>query len=141
MCEGLTNPTALLDLHPEFTWKFSDADSPDNQSAYQILVASTSEGLAADTGDVWDSGKVASVAGGASLPETIALKRGSTYYWKVKTWDNLDAQGPYSAEQTFTLKSIFLPFWAEILISAVGAAAIGSGLVWFLMRRKSGPAG
>ena len=140
-CEGLANPTALLDLSPEFTWKFSDADNPDNQSAYQILVASTSEILAANNGDVWDSGKVTSVAGGASLPETIVLKRGATYYWKVKTWDNLGAQGPHCAEQTFTLKSFFLPFWAEILVSAVGAAAIGSGIMWFLMRRKLGHIG
>ncbi|MFC1905934.1 hypothetical protein ACFLWJ_00430 [Chloroflexota bacterium] len=139
-CEGLTNPIALTDIAPDFSWKFSDDDVKDNQSAYQILVASTSDNLTANTGDLWDSGKVASVASGASYDGT-ALSDGRTYYWKVKTWDNLGAEGEYCAEQTLTLKNIVLPFWAEITISAAGAAAIASGILWFLMRRKSSPAG
>ncbi|MFC1998374.1 hypothetical protein ACFLVR_01855 [Chloroflexota bacterium] len=139
-CEGLTNPAALTDISPEFTWKFSDTDNVDNQSAYRILVASTSANLTAGTGDVWDSGKVESVASGASYGGT-ALSDGTTYYWQVKTWDNLGAEGPYCAEQTLTIKNILLPFWAEITISAVGAAIIGAGIVWLLTRGKSSPAG
>jgi len=139
-CEGQTNPTALTDISPEFTWKFSDADDVDNQSAYRILVASTSANLTAGTGDVWDSGKLESVASGASYGGT-ALSDGTTYYWKVKTWDNLGAESEYCAEQTLTIKNIVLPFWAEITISAAGAAVIAAGIVLLLKRKKSSPAG
>jgi len=103
-------------------------------------VASTPENLAADTGDVWDSGKQESTISGATYGAygvALPLSHGTTYYWKVKTWDNLDAESVYSAQQTFTIKSILLPFWAEIAIAGAGAAVIGAGIVWFLMRRRS----
>ncbi|MEZ5335294.1 MAG: choice-of-anchor L domain-containing protein [Methanolobus sp.] len=54
-CEGAINATNIMDLTPEFSWTFSDNDSGDSQSAYQILVG-TSEGAS----DMWDSDMVES---------------------------------------------------------------------------------
>ena len=102
LCEGVTNPTGVTDPTPEFSWTFFDPDGGDTQGAYQILVASTSENLASDNGDMWDSGKVSSSASEVSYAGT-ALVKNQTYYWKVKTWDNHDAEGPYCSERQFTI--------------------------------------
>jgi len=96
LCEGLTNPTGVPPA-PEFSWTFSDPDAGDTQGAYQILVASVSEGAA----DMWDSGKVTGSDSTVSYAGD-ALAPSQTCYWKVKTWDNYDAEGAYSAEQQFT---------------------------------------
>ena len=45
---------------PRFSWKIS-GDEPDiRQTGYRIIVSSSPELLAADQGDLWDSGEVAS---------------------------------------------------------------------------------
>ncbi len=102
-CEGQTNPTGVSDATPEFSWTFSDPDSADTQSAYRILVASSSANLTANNGDMWDSGKVTSSSSTNISYAGSTLSLGGTYYWKVMTWDNHDAAGPYGSEQTFTM--------------------------------------
>jgi predicted outer membrane repeat protein len=100
LCEEVTNPTGVTDPSPEFSWTFSDPDGGDTQGAYQILVASTSGNLASDNGDIWDSGKVDSSVSQVSYAGTT-LAANQTYYWKAKTWDNNDAEGPYCSQQQF----------------------------------------
>jgi hypothetical protein len=97
----VTNPTGVTDPTPEFSWTFSDSDGGDTQGAYQILVASTPGNLASEIGDMWDSGKVTGSISEVSYAGTT-LVQNQTYYWKVKTWDNNDAAGPYCGEQQFT---------------------------------------
>jgi alpha-L-rhamnosidase len=69
--------------------------------AYQILVASSADRLAADKADLWDSRKVdsdrsASVEyGGKALP---AAKR---FWWKVRVWDQTGQPGSFSAPAFF----------------------------------------
>ncbi len=101
ICEGEANPTGVTDDTPEFGWTFSDPDGGDTQGAYQILVASSSANLTADNGDMWDSGKVSGSDIEVSY-DGLALDWYQTYYWKVKTWDNYNAEGPYCSEQQFT---------------------------------------
>jgi len=112
LCEGVTNPTGVNDPAPEFGWTFSDPDGGDAQGAYQILVASTSGNLAANNGDMWDSGKVLSSASEVSYNGT-ALADNQTYYWKIKTWDNHDAGGPYCGEQQFTTGTSPTEVWVD----------------------------
>ena len=57
------------------------------QTAYRVLVASSAERLAADDGDLWDSGKVGS---DATLHVAYAgkpLASRDRCYWKVRVWD------------------------------------------------------
>jgi len=105
LCEGVTNPTGVTDPTPEFSWTFSDPDGGDTQGAYQILVDSNSGNLASDNGDMWDSTKVGDSASEVSYAGTT-LAENQTYYWKVKTWDNHDAEGSYCSEQQFTTGSL-----------------------------------
>jgi uncharacterized repeat protein (TIGR01451 family) len=103
LTNGATNPTNVATLNT-FSWTFSDPDSGDGQSAYQIQL-STDSGFGTT---VWDSGKVNSTSstnvpyGGSTLAQD-----GLTYYWRVRTWDNsgVSNNGPsaWSANAQFTM--------------------------------------
>lgn len=99
--QGKTNPTDVSVPAPNFTWTFNDMDLlADSQTAYRVLIASSSAILAMDMGDLIDTGIVNSTSSLYTL--SPALPGGSvTYYWKVKTWDSLGLEGPYCPEQTF----------------------------------------
>lgn len=78
-----------------FNWTFSDPDSGNTQSAYQLQIIRVSDGVT-----VVDTGKVASTVSTHSLAANT-LENNAQYQWKVKTWDNSDAEGPYSSLATF----------------------------------------
>lgn len=89
----------LLDDTPEFSWVVPAANGV--QTGYQILVASSEEQLAANQGDVWDSGEVRS---GQSINVPYAgasLQGGKSYHWKVRIWDAVNRLTAYSASQSF----------------------------------------
>lgn len=76
-------------------WTFSDPDAGNTQSAYQLIIIKVSDGTTSlDTGKVISA--TASYALGAS-----ALTNALQYQWKVRTWDNSDAVGPYSSLSSF----------------------------------------
>jgi hypothetical protein len=99
----------IANQNPYFSWVINDNSKGSSQTAYRILVASSSENLKANKGDFWDSGKVTKgqqtgvIYGGRKLnPNTI-------YYWKVNTWNNKQIASNYSKPTSFitdsTLKS------------------------------------
>jgi alpha-L-rhamnosidase len=60
-CEYQTDPHAVGTTEPRLGWVVeSGTQRGVTQSAYQILVASESDLLKRDQGDLWDSGKIAS---------------------------------------------------------------------------------
>ncbi|MHC4676590.1 MAG: glycoside hydrolase family 78 protein, partial [Planctomycetota bacterium] len=106
-CEGSTNPTGVTDLTPEFSAIYDDPDTSDTAEYYEIEVdtASTFDGTR-----MWDTGKTAltSLAENTRMPDvsyagTPLSEDGSTYYWRIRFWDNSDAQGAWSAIQHFTM--------------------------------------
>jgi len=86
-CEYLTNPLGIEDARPRLSWEMRDPRRGARQTAYRVLVASDSDALNDDTGDLWDSGKVecdqsihVEYAGGA-------LASRQRCWWKVMLWD------------------------------------------------------
>jgi alpha-L-rhamnosidase len=93
-CEQLSNPQGIDTTTPRLSWASASTTRGDKQTAYQILVATTAENLAADKGDVWDSGKVPS-ADSVLVPYAgRKLKSHERLHWKVRVWD---AQGDPAA--------------------------------------------
>jgi len=102
--ERLENPCGVDASSPRFGWKLAVTEKGKNcvvQSAYRILVASSKEKLAADKGDLWDSGKV-------SGADTIDVEYGGKplasscrYWWKVRTWDGVGKESAWSAPATW----------------------------------------
>jgi arylsulfatase A-like enzyme len=90
----------IVDLKPEFGWtvplgaKF--------QGAYQILVASTKEIIDSNKGDIWDSGRVASLQSTDVEYQGNPLSINKTYFWKVRIWDDENRLVDYSKPQQFT---------------------------------------
>ncbi|MCP4408275.1 MAG: hypothetical protein GY807_11045 [Gammaproteobacteria bacterium] len=96
--EGQTNPSAVSDNTPEFTAIYNDTNAGDQADNYQLQVATST----VFTSPVWDSGKTAMTAvtaGNRSGEVTYAgtaLASSTTYYWRVKFWDDGDAEGLWS---------------------------------------------
>ena len=85
-CEYRVNPLGIDKPGPQLSWQ-SDSSAPNwKQAGYEILVASSANGLAGKA-DVWDSGRVDSdISVGIRYggPKLVAARR---YFWKVRVWD------------------------------------------------------
>lgn len=103
MTNLLTKPeiSVVTTLTPTFSWVMPQGADGDCQTAYQLLMATTSTALQTDQPDVWDSGKVES---GNALHIAYAgksLKPHTTYYWKVRVWNKNGEVSAYSSIQQF----------------------------------------
>ena len=91
--EGQTNPANVVDPTPTFSWTYQHPQSS-QQSAYQIIVASSQQQLDSGVGDLWDSGVVLSSETTATY-QGQALTDHQTYFWKVRV---RSAEGVWSEE-------------------------------------------
>lgn len=105
MTELLSYPekTYITDMTPEFSWEFNDMDNNEIQTAYQIIVDSSLIDINTGKGVFWNSGKVVSSKSAAVTYAGTNLLPGTTYFWKVKTWDKDHNEGVYSNVQSFTI--------------------------------------
>jgi hypothetical protein len=71
---------------------FSDPDSGDSLSAYQVQI-STGSGFSTI---LYDSGEVADTGTSIAHTHTAALTYNTTYYWRARTKDAAGLWGPYS---------------------------------------------
>ncbi len=90
--------TTINHNRPNYSWIVPPGSVM--QQAYQILVASSPERLAQNIGDVWNSGQVRSSAS-ANVVQDKPLKPQTSYYWKVRVWDQDNRVTAYSAPQSF----------------------------------------
>jgi alpha-L-rhamnosidase len=95
-CEFLTNPSGIDAAHPRLGWiiDLKSGRRGQAQTAYQVLVSGTRQALAADRGDLWDSGKVTSDQSVQVEYAGSPLVSGQECFWKVRVWDE---QGKASA--------------------------------------------
>jgi hypothetical protein len=103
MVELLREPmrAVITDARPTYGWVVNDDRRGAHQTACQILVASSADALAADRGDVWDSGKIESASSTAVRHGGPAFAPQRVYWWKVRTWDAAGSASAYSAPQDF----------------------------------------
>ncbi len=102
-CEYAANPLGVDVPHPRLFWVDKSSERGQNQSGYEILVASSANKLAKDQGDLWDSGKVDS-------DETIQIPYGGRpltssqpVFWKVRVWSNAGKVSDWSRPATWTM--------------------------------------
>ena len=87
LVNGVSNPLAIDRDATRFTWRSVDAGRGEMQTAYQILVSSSAERLAAGKADWWDSGKVDSDQSASVEYAGKALPPATRFWWKVRIWD------------------------------------------------------
>jgi alpha-L-rhamnosidase len=91
-CEYLENPLGIDLATPRLSWIVETKERGWRQTAYQVLVATTTAKLAADTGDLWDSGKVESDQSIHVEYQGKPLLSRMPCFWKVKVWTTKAAE-------------------------------------------------
>lgn len=107
---GQTTPvTGLTDHTPAFSAIYDDTNTSDTSSYYQIQVGSDSDWTSAE---MWDSTKTSQTSCNENsrcsdiIYNGSTLQDGQTYYWRIKFWDNSDAEGSWSATQQFSMNQL-----------------------------------
>ena len=125
-CEYRVNPQGVDSVQPRLSWTLNSSERGQSQSAYQILVASSSAALDGGQADEWDSGKVAS-------HESIGIPYGGKplsshlrCYWKVRTWDQNGASSEWSPAASWSMGILHPEDWQATWV-AWSRTAINSG--------------
>jgi alpha-L-rhamnosidase len=95
--DDLTNPLGIDDATPQMSWQLKDAARGARQTAYEVMVASRPELLAAGKADVWDSGRVETDQSRNVAYAGPALTASTRYYWRVRVWGA--DEKPYAASR------------------------------------------
>jgi len=116
--DSQVNPVGIDSSKPQFGWHIGSAMRGYRQSAYQVLVASSLRLLAADHGDLWDSGKVDS-AESVHVPYGGApLESRANYYWKVRIWESPGRVSAWSLPAAWRMGLMLARDWTAQWITA-----------------------
>jgi alpha-L-rhamnosidase len=96
-CEYTANPLGIDTLKPRLSWTLLDSERGQRQTAYQLQVAETPEGLQQGNGLLWDSNKVASDQNVNVVYAGPSLRSGMRCYWRVRAWDKQDQPSVWSS--------------------------------------------
>jgi alpha-L-rhamnosidase len=120
-CEYLRNPIGIESQQPRLSWFLKARDENKRslkQVAYQILVSSSSQIIANNTGDIWDSGKVESSKLSQIIYEGPQLTSRHRYWWKVRIWDQNSVASKYSYSSHWEMGLLNETDWNAIWIGA-----------------------
>jgi alpha-L-rhamnosidase len=101
MVEFIRKPgeVRILDSKPEFSWIVPDITYA--QTAYQVLVSSSKELLSKDIGDFWNGIKTINSKSVEVEYSGEKLSENSTYFWKVRIWNDKGKPSSWSGIQSF----------------------------------------
>jgi alpha-L-rhamnosidase len=121
LCGFWQNPLGVDEASPRLSWQLQ-ATLPEQrgeaQTAYQILVASSTNVLAENRGDLWDSGKIIS---DSSLNISYAgqpLISAQQVFWKVRVWDQKKKISDWSSAATWTMGLLNSNDWKGMWLCA-----------------------
>jgi len=89
-------PLGIDDPAPKFSWQLRDPARGASQSAYEVQVSSSAEGLTESKSDIWDSGRVSSSQSLNIRYQGPPLVPGKRYFWRVRAWDAAGKRYPES---------------------------------------------
>jgi alpha-L-rhamnosidase len=101
LVDGVSHPLAIDCGSARYAWMSKDDNRGERQTAYQILVASSPERLAAGKADWWDSGKLDSDQSASVVYAGKVLPSATRFWWEVRTWEQTGKAGPYGAPAYF----------------------------------------
>lgn len=117
-CEYLVNPQGIDVLHPRFSWEMVSTERAKRQKAYHLIVADSKALLDKNEGNIWNSGKVTSDESFHIAFKGKPLLSGKDYYWKLKVWDEQNAETDWSATQHFSMGLLNNSDWKAKWIGA-----------------------
>ncbi len=95
-CNNISEPLGISQNEVTFSWKMVSPKRNVMQTAYQIVVSEDGK-----KGKIWNSGKVASDQSILIHYAGPALKAGTSYFWKVRVWDNQGDESAWSTSNRF----------------------------------------
>ena len=134
-CEHLANPLGIDVTKPRLSWVLEDGgQKPEirgqRQTAYRVLVASTSELLASDRADLWDSGKVEEDQSIEVEYKGKPLNSRQHCYWKIRVWDKDGNPSAWSAPSEWTMGLMNPADWSAKWVTQ-GSDLDGAQWIWF----------
>jgi len=135
-CDYFENPRGIDSAQPRLDWVLQANDPTARglaQSAYQILVASSSALLAQDKGDLWDSGKIMSDQMNQIIYAGQSLQSDEAVWWKVRVWDGAGNVSDWSSPAQWTMGVLNQADWGAKWITAP-ASLSGNNDSTFLLR-------
>src|SRR5699024_10889425 len=98
---GMDEPLGIDETSPGLSWQLDSSERGTTQSAYQVQVAATKDGLLDGRADLWDTGRTASAPHRVDYAGT-PLESRDRAWWRVRVWDG-DRESSWSE-----------PMWFEI---------------------------
>lgn len=95
-CEYRTNPLGIATPQPRLSWVIVSNQHGERQTAYQVLVTSSSRLLSKNRGDLWDSGKVLSDQSIQVRYAGRQLLSRQGAWWKLRIWDRAKTVSAWS---------------------------------------------
>src|SRR5689334_17109992 len=86
-CEYRVNPQGFDVSSPRLSWILAAVNPKAHalhQSAYRVMVASSEQALRANTGDLWDSGRIESTDSIQIAYRGKPLASGAAAFWRVQ---------------------------------------------------------
>jgi len=103
-CEYRENPLGIDVSTPRLSWEVGDKGKRgQQQTAYQILAASSPDLLKNGTGDLWDSGKIVSDESVHIQYAGVVLRSSQQVFWKARAWDQNGVVSPWSGAAEWTM--------------------------------------
>nr|MDQ2731217.1 glycoside hydrolase family 78 protein [Armatimonadota bacterium] len=139
-CEYKVLPTAVDSSSPRLSWILNSPQRGDRQTAYEILAASSPRLLAANKGDLWDTGKVLSDETSQVAYAGHPLGSAQECFWKVRWWNGKGQPSAYSGPAWWKMGLLQPTDWKAKWIgretlpavtSPTGALFAGASWVWY----------
>jgi alpha-L-rhamnosidase len=128
-CEMLTDPQGIDVIKPRLSWEIASTQRNVTQTAYQLIISSSKEKLAANNGDIWNSGKVSSSASIQVAYAGKPLTSRTACYWKVKVFTN-KGETNWSAPAQWTMGLLNKADWKAQWIGYDKASPWDSITTW-----------
>lgn len=130
--EYRVNPIGIDVAKPRLDWLLASSTRGEKQTAYQVMVASTEQALAAGQGDLWDSGQTKSEQSSQIEYAGEPLTSRQRAWWKVRVWDQAGVPSAWSTAAFWELGLASTDWKAAWLSASATTAGLGGAQwLWF----------